>query len=380
MSGRFPGRLGLQQRVLPNYRVPFCDMLAAACDGGLSVFAGMPRTDEGIVAGVPQVAQHTHSKNRHVFRGPAYLCFQSGLNAWLTAWDPQALIVEANPRYLSTASAVRWMHTRERPILGWGLGAPPISGPLGAVRQQRRTAFLQQFDAMIAYSRRGADEYAAAGFPGDRVFVAANSVSPRPAHRPERQPTGNVPTILFVGRLQRRKHVDLLLRACAELPQPRPRLIIVGDGPERERLVSLAQRVFPAAEFAGARHGSELEDFFSRADLFVLPGTGGLAVQQAMAHALPVIVARGDGTQDDLVRAENGWQIPPDDYAALVAALRTALSDSDRLRRLGQESFRIVSEEVNLEAMVGSFLAALASIGTRTVNRPPEATDSGGRR
>ena len=51
---------------------------------------------------------------------------------------------------------------------------------------------------------------------------------------------------------------------------------------------------------------------------------------------LPVIVARGDGTQDDLVRDENGWQIPPDDYAALVAALRTALSDTDRLRRMGR--------------------------------------------
>ena len=40
---RFPGRLGLQQRVLPAYRAPFFDLLAGACQGGLSVFAGEAR-------------------------------------------------------------------------------------------------------------------------------------------------------------------------------------------------------------------------------------------------------------------------------------------------------------------------------------------------
>jgi len=84
-----------------------------------------------------------------------------------------------------------------------------------------------------------------------------------------------------------------------------------------------------------------------------------LAVQQAMAHALPVIVARGDGTQDDLVRPENGWQIPPDDLGALKEALGLALSDPARLRRMGLEAYRLVADEVNLEAMVQVFKDAL---------------------
>jgi glycosyltransferase involved in cell wall biosynthesis len=171
---------------------------------------------------------------------------------------------------------------------------------------------------------------------------------------------------LFVGRLQRRKHVDSLLRACAELSAVAPHLIIVGDGPERARLESLARQVYPSTEFAGSRHGTELESYFSRADLFVLPGTGGLAVQQAMAHALPIIVARGDGTQDDLVRQGNGWQTAPDDHTALVATLKTALSDKGNLRRMGDESFRIASEEVNLQAMVTAFLGALAAISRQS--------------
>jgi glycosyltransferase involved in cell wall biosynthesis len=94
----------------------------------------------------------------------------------------------------------------------------------------------------------------------------------------------------------------------------------------------------------------------------VLPGTGGLAVQEAMAHGLPVIVAQGDGTQTDLVRPENGWLIPPDDLQALEAVLGEAFSDPARLRRMGAESYRIVAEEVNLEAMVGIFVQALCSV------------------
>jgi glycosyltransferase involved in cell wall biosynthesis len=82
-----------------------------------------------------------------------------------------------------------------------------------------------------------------------------------------------------------------------------------------------------------------------------------------MSHGLPVIVAKGDGTQDDLVRTGNGWQVPPGDFAALVATLREALSDGKRLREMGNESFRIVSQEINLQTMVEVFLQALNSIG-----------------
>jgi glycosyltransferase involved in cell wall biosynthesis len=141
-----------------------------------------------------------------------------------------------------------------------------------------------------------------------------------------------------------------------------PRLLIVGDGPKRSALESLAKEVYPSAEFIGAKHGVELKPYFEQADLFVLPGTGGLAVQEAMSYGLPVIVAKGDGTQDDLVRAENGWQIQPEDYGALVSTMKNALSDRARLCEMGKESFRIVSEEINIQKMVDTFVDALNSV------------------
>lgn len=359
----FPGRLAVQQRVLPDYRVPFFESLARSCNAGLSLFAGLPRPIEGIQAVTALRASNFRlANNLHILGGSLYLCHQRGLLGWLQEWDPAALILEANPRYLSTPAAVEWMHRRGRRVVGWGLGAAPLAGPLASLRVSSRLRFLLRFDALIAYSQRGAAEYAALGFPRERVFVAHNAVVPAPgsaaSHRPSQ---AEQPTILFVGRLQPRKRLDLLLCACAQLPNP-PRLVIVGDGPERDRLASLALQVFPTAEFTGSKHGAELDPYFAAADLFVLPGTGGLAIQQAMSHALPVIVAKGDGTQDDLVRDRNGWQVPPDDLEALVAALTGAVSDVPRLRRMGAESYRIVAEEINLETMVAVFVEALNSL------------------
>ncbi|HLA06607.1 MAG TPA: glycosyltransferase family 4 protein [Anaerolineales bacterium] len=359
---RFAGRLALQQRVLPSYRAPFFDLLASACEGGMSLFTGLPRSNEGITT-APQLqnADYKLGRNIHLFSDSLYLCYQRGLINWLEERNPDALIVEANPRYLSTPSVVGWMHRRGRPVIGWGLGSPPPSGLLAGFRQTRRLSFLKQFDALIAYSQRGADEYAGLGFPRQRIFVAHNSVSPLPSFPlPSRSLTFNrKPYILFVGRLQARKRVDLLLRACAEI-ESQPRLVIIGGGPERAALESLAQEIYPGAEFVGARHGAELKPYFTEADLFVLPGTGGLAVQQAMSYGLPVVVAQGDGTQDDLVRKRNGWQIPPDDFGALVSTMKEALSDAARLRKMGEESYRIVKEEINIEKMVETFVKALS--------------------
>ena len=371
---QFDGKLALQQRVLTAYRAPFFGELAHACAGGLSVCAGLPRPEESIaVTDQLHFAEFVSVQNQHLLQGPFYLCYQRGLSAWLENCSPDALIVEANPRYLATPAAVRWMKRRGKPVIGWGLGAPPASGSPHFLQKwgerQRgalRLSFLRPFDALITYSQRGAEEYARLGFPADKIFVAPNAVAASPSQPlPARRLEGwdDQPAVLFVGRLQARKRVDLLLQACAALPAAlRPRLVIVGDGPERATLEALAQTVYPAAEFPGASHGTELAGYFSAADLFVLPGTGGLAIQEAMSYGLPVIMGQGDGTNDQLVRPGNGWQIPPDDLSTLVGTLHMALSDVRRLRRMGAEGYRIVRDEINLEKMVGVFLEALNSV------------------
>lgn len=362
----FNGRLAIQQRVLPSYRAPFFDLLAGSCAGGLDLFAGLPRPREAIATTTELgVARLTAAHNVHLLGGPLYLCYQLGFLTWLETTQPDALILEANPRYLASRSAAEWMQKKGRPVLGWGLGSLPPWGFLAGFRKAGRLQFLRRFDALIAYSARGAEQYAALGFPRERIFIAPNAVAPAPKHPLPSRPddTDARPLVISVGRLQARKRLDLLIRACAALPpQLRPRLRLVGDGPERAALEALAKEVYPTAEFTGAQFGADLAAQFTAADLFVLPGTGGLAVQEAMSYGLPVIVGQGDGTQDDLVRPGNGWQIPAEDFDALLPLLRAMLEDLPRLRAMGAESYRIVREEINLEKMVAAFVAPLNAV------------------
>lgn len=357
-----PVRLGIQQRILPTYRAPFFNLLGKNCPSGLGVLAGKPRRDEAVrPCSALENATLTEARNKHILNRQFYLCWQAGLLEWLKTWQPEVLILEANPRYLRTSSAVRWMHDRGQPVIGWGLGAPDSKLPLPLIRKGR-SRFIKQFDALLTYSQQGLEEYQRAGFEPRRIIVAPNAVAPRPAHPLQPRPVNPLkpPTILFVGRLQSRKRVDLLLRACAALPDVlKPELWIVGDGPVQQALIDLSKDVYPGAIFYGARYGKELDVLFQAADLFVLPGTGGLAVQQAMSFGLPVIVAEADGTQSDLVTPGNGWLVPPGNLSAMINVLQQALQDIPRLRMMGEESYRIVKEEINLENMVHAFERAV---------------------
>jgi glycosyltransferase involved in cell wall biosynthesis len=356
-------RVGIQQRILPAYRVPFFDMLAGECGGGLSVFAGNPLPGESVLPGSPEVCSLEHAVNRRLPFNLGGMLWQTNLLDWVNEWKPEVLICEANPRTRTTPAAVRAVKSRGGRAIGWGLGAPEFHGILAPILEPIRRKTLLEFDAVIAYSQTGAAQYTRLGFPEEHIFTACNAVAAKPAHpAPQRKPAATAAELrlLFVGRLQERKRVDLLLEACAKQPEGmQPELWIVGDGPLLDSLLEKAKSVYPRAVFFGALHGKDLEEKFTASDLFILPGTGGLSVQQAMSFALPVIVAEADGTQEDLVRAENGWRVTPGHLEELTKTITLALRDISLLRTMGLESYRIVSKEINLERMVAGFRQAI---------------------
>jgi glycosyltransferase involved in cell wall biosynthesis len=374
-TDHFPGKVAIQQRVLPVYRAEFFNALAELCNGGVSLFVGDEHAEESIhTTNKLQKAQVQYTRNLHVSRidSPYYALWQTGFISWLENNEPDILVIEANPRYLSSRSAVNWMHARGKPVVGWGLGAHPINmgssvfrKSIASWQQISRRNFLHRLDALIAYSRQGAEQYENEGIPAERIYVAPNAVTRKPGKLApvHSQKFDQKLVILFVGRLQERKKVDNLIIACSHLDESiAPDLWIVGDGPARKSLQSLAGEVYPDTKFFSQLHGEELQKKFRDADLFVLPGTGGLAVQEAMSFGLPVIVAQGDGTQNDLVRRGNGWLIPAGDVASLHEMLSDALSDSNRLRLMGEKSFQIVKDEINVEHMADVFIRVFNTV------------------
>ena len=358
-------KVGLLQRIVPSYRTAFFSLLGEALQDRFSLFAGEARRSENVhqardIAHVERCA----AKNIHILKGKTYFCWQNGLMRWLRTWNPDVLILEANPRYLHSHHAIRWMKNQNRPVIGWGLGTGGEMN-LSSIVGRQWWKFFSQFDMMISYSQKGAEEFINMGFNPSMVVVAPNAVLRRPSTMTKRSPdfSEDGPIILYVGRLQERKKIDHLIQACAVVEERRKlQLWIVGDGPEKERLKRIAADILPVTRFFGALHGDDVTPLFEKADLFVLPGTGGLAVQEAMSYGLPVIVAEADGTQSNLVRPENGWMVQGEDVLQLTECLETALRSSAKLREMGRRSFSIVQNDVNLEIMVDVFLSAINTV------------------
>jgi glycosyltransferase involved in cell wall biosynthesis len=386
-GGSFSGDVGIQQRILPAYRAAFFDRLARMCPGRLELFAGQPAAGEGIHTGVNlQAVQWRPARNLHFLRRNLYFCWQQGLITWLREFRPDVLVVEANPRLLSNYAGIRLMKAWGRPVIGWGLGILDWAAPKPVLSMRKHVLrrFYTCFDGLIAYSSKGAHDYQELGFPAENVFVAPNAVSNEEAERLFRRldqdprlidewkgtlGLSDKPVVLYVGRLIRQKRVGDLIEACSKISDA-CELLIVGDGPERPMLGALANRLLPKTRFLGHRTGEELALCFAAADLFVLPGPGGLAVQEAMSYGKPVIVASGDGTQADLIRdGKNGFHVPSGDIFAMARAIEVCIKDRTRFYQMGVESRRIVKDGHNLDAMVQTFIKALNFASTQGLRR-----------
>ena len=167
------------------------------------------------------------------------------------------------------------------------------------------------------------------------------------------------PVVLSVGRLAPEKNLPLVLRAYHLMRerQPRLRLVLVGDGPERARLA----RENPQVIFAGMRTGDDLGAHYASADIFLFPSmteTYGNVTVEAMASGLAVVAYDYAAAQQHIRHGENGVLAPfgaADDYAQAAAAL---VNDAPRIRALGERA-RVTTEKLDWSFIVAEFEQAL---------------------
>lgn len=161
-------------------------------------------------------------------------------------------------------------------------------------------------------------------------------------------PTG--PIVLYVSKLMRRKHPDVVIRAFARLQSEGSNavLFMVGTGEMESELKALTDSLnLKDIVFGGFINQSELPRVFAACDVFVLPAENepwGLVVNEVMCAGKPVIVSSEVGCVPDLVKdGVNGYLIKPRDVDSLVIALRQVLCDESLRRRMGDASLSIIN-------------------------------------
>ncbi len=173
--------------------------------------------------------------------------------------------------------------------------------------------------------------------------------------QPRPSPVANPPEILCVGRLTPAKGQAVLLHAC-RLLRVRGRafhLTLVGDGPDRVMLESLAQEleIADAVHFAGAVGQHEIQAYYDRATVFVLPSFAeGLPVvlMEAMAKGVPCLSTRITGIPELIRHGENGLLVTPADVQGLAVAIEELLREPSTCERFSNEGRATVERDFDL--------------------------------
>ncbi|MGA8541759.1 MAG: glycosyltransferase [Terriglobales bacterium] len=177
--------------------------------------------------------------------------------------------------------------------------------------------------------------------------------------------------ILIVGNLLRSKGHELVFRALASLRSsfPQLRCSIIGEGPDRALFESLASDlgIEKQVQSVGRQSRSQVAKAMRRCSVFVLPSRNeglGCVYLEAMSCAKPVIGCRGQGIDEVIEHAKNGWLVPADGLDELVQGLSALLGSPELCARIGIAARRTILEKFTLahqaQQLVGIYRHALA--------------------
>lgn len=265
------------------------------------------------------------------------------------ARDPRLAQLALRARGWTRAKVVYEVHelfsTRARePVEGSG-DRPPTRTP--RVRRLEEGVFREAAGLITltaACKRLLVTEF---GMPGERILVAPDAVAAVPPTLPPRADADGPPTIVYAGQLYPWKGVGTLVRALALLPEARLRIVgglTAGDRhAEALRRLAEEQGVAGRIEFTGFLPHRQVAGAIAGARVAVVPlpdnpmaryFTSPLKLFEYMAAGLPIVASDLPSLREVLRDGENALLVPPDDPAALAAALRRVLGEPALAERL----------------------------------------------
>jgi phosphatidylinositol alpha-mannosyltransferase len=216
--------------------------------------------------------------------------------------------------------------------------------------------FFDRLDGKIAVSEEARDAVARY-FPGDYVVIPNGIDYERYNHGSRALPAyeDGRPTILFVGRLDKRKGFEYLLEAFGRVRHqlPNARLLVAGafDKEDKEPFVLQARRQgIHGIHFVGYMLEGEKPRYFHSCDVFCAPSLGfesfGIVLLEAMAAGRPIVASNIPGYRSVLTDGQEGMLVEPGSAEALATALLRLLRDPELRARMGasgQETARSLS-------------------------------------
>lgn len=230
-----------------------------------------------------------------------------------------------------------WQERRHHPLRVLDRATLPLADQIVAVSDAVRNAMTAACPALAARAitvRNGVD-------------VARFATTPE-ENRSARQALGFAPGDVVVGavaRLDPRKGLDTLIEAVAQAARlvPAIRLLVVGEGRERERLERQALDRGIASRVRWAGHRGDVRPYLAAMDVFAAPSRSeglGVAIIEAMAAGVPVLGSDVGGIPEVLAGAEAGLLLPADHAPGWADALAALARDPSTRARMGAAASR----------------------------------------
>lgn len=292
--------------------------------------------------------------------------------AWLAGWCRRVGVELVHAAWSGVPAQVAWMCRR-------------FGGPLYTVAAHARDVFAPPEAAPIALTEaagvvvcnRAARDALTSRLPAlaDRLVHIPHGL-PLERFPLRTTPPTTPPLILGVGRLVAKKGFDTLIEAVATLVAAGQavKVMILGEGPERERLARRATERGVCLALHGHVDESEVSAALAAATALALPSRvapdgdrDGLAnvLLEAMAVGTPVVTTTAGSATDAVTDGETGLLVPPDDSAALAAALRRLLDDPALGRRLAAAARARVELDFDVSVNAARLAAWLREAATR---------------
>ena len=267
-----------------------------------------------------------------------------------------------------------WQITRLKKKLGfklvaWQCGYEYHPGRLKGFLLDR---FIPRYDYHLAYHSNARNYAMSHGARADQVTVMHNTINeekiailPKAEARAlvvgKHPEIGDRKIILFVGAVLAEKRIEVILQALDRMQRKDAVLVLVGDG---EHLPVIRQLC--AGRDDVVLTGSIVEGvgpYFDAAEMYVLPGTGGLGINEAMAHRLPIVSGFADGSADDLVvDGENGFRLRENTPEELAEKMARILDSPELAARMGERSREMITGKFAFREFINRIVTELTRL------------------
>lgn len=355
------------QPTVSHYREPLVRRLLQSQRFAYDLLGRFKNTETDDADRIASASEETLSQvTAVVTRAAGLLWWEKGQveAVWRGGYD--AFVLEGRVYTASTWAAGAVAKLRGRRLLLWGHGWKRAESGL---KRQLRLRFYSLADGLMVYGDRAEELGIDYGLPAEKIQVVYNSLYSReqlPAEplRADRDPQR--PTLIYSARLTSRHKLDILAEALADWPSEKvaPRVVIVGEGSQRQRLERVFAQAGVDAEFLGAVYDFErLQQLYTEADIALSIGGAGLNVIQALGFGVPV-VAEADHHDSSpeieaVVEGETGRYFRPGSAQSLREVLAELLVDPQQLHRLGVKGLQLVRDRYTAEAHAEAIEKAL---------------------